>query len=106
MNGAPTNSGPLRMAGRAENTTVDIYHQPAGSPEFAKGRKKICTLPDVPERLGMVQWDDAVVLRRIAVPSRTIMKIGPQECRNFSNGVADEACGKDIPNHHIPIGME
>src|SRR5262245_60355112 len=106
MNGAPADGRPVPMARRTENTTVDIHHQSVGSPEFSEDRKKTSTLPDVPERLGMVQWDDAVVLRRIPIPSRTIVEIGPEECRNFSNCVGNEVSRNDIPNHHITVGME
>jgi len=94
------------MARRAENTTVDIHHQPGGSPKFSEDRIKILTLSDVPKRLGMVQWNDAVVLRRIPVPSRTIVEIGPEERRNFSNRIGDNIRGNDIPNHHIAVGTE
>src|SRR5262245_12440613 len=106
MNSAPADSRPVPMARRAENTTVDIHHQPGGSPKFSEDRIKILTLSDVPERLGMVQWDDAVVLRRIPVPSRAIVEIGPEERRNFSNCISDDVGGNDIPNHHVTVGME
>ena|SRR5215472_12800555 len=94
------------MARSTENTTVDIHHQSVGSPQFPEDRKKIFTLPNAPERLGMVQWNDAVVLRRIPVPSRTIVEIGPEERRNFSNRIGDNVRGNDIPNHHIAVGTE
>src|SRR5579872_2352937 len=54
----------------------------------------------------MMHRDDAVVLRRIAIPSRAVVKIGPQERRNLANSILDSGCRQDPSYHHVAFRME
>ena len=48
------------MDWRAKNASVDVHHEPWGSKEFGENLVEIRGLPDVPQRLGVVQRDNAV----------------------------------------------
>jgi hypothetical protein len=106
VNIASANGGPLWMARRPEKTAVDIDHQPMCSPEFAENLIEVRGLPDIPKRLGMMHRDDAVVLGRIAIPSRAVIEIGPEERRNLANSIVKGTFRNDVSYYHVAFRLE
>ena len=94
------------MARRPENTAVDIDHQPVIAPEVAEHLMEIRTLSDVPQRLGLMHGDDAVVLRRIAVPGPAVIQIGMDEGRNVARRILGEMPRNDVPDGQVTVRLE
>jgi hypothetical protein len=94
------------MHWRAEDAPVHIYREPRISKEFREDLIKSRGLSDVPQRLSMVQRDNAVELWGATVPGRTVGKVGSDERGNIASGAANDTQGNHISNDHVTFSME
>lgn len=91
---------------RAKDTTVDIYPELRSPMELGEDLVEIRTLPDIPQRLGMVQGNNAVEHRCAAIPRRTVRKVCAHEGGNLKNGVVRDGFRTYIADHQIAVGVE
>ena len=89
-----------------KDAPVYVYHEPLRSKEFREDLVKIRRLPDVPQRLSMVERYDTVELWGATVPGQAVGKIGADERGNIADSLANNTQRKHVSNDHITFGME
>jgi hypothetical protein len=106
MNGSVTSAGEIAMNRRSKNAPIDIHHEVTVTKEFSEYPIETRVLPNIPQRLGVVQGDDTVELRWAAIPGRAVRKVGANERRNLTYGITGHAPGNYISDHHVALGIE
>ena len=90
MNRSVASAGKIRMDRRAKNAPVDIQHQARTSKELGEDFVEIRALADVPQRLSVMQWDDAVELLWTSIPGPAIPEVGANECGDLADAIASQ----------------
>jgi len=96
----------VRTNGRAKDTAVDIDHEPRVTKEFREELVKIRALPDIPKRLGLVQWNNAVEDGGTAVSGGAIGKVGADERGDLARGIVRKRSGNYTPDDRVALVME
>ena len=103
MNIAITNLGMARMHWRPEQAAIDIHQQKRMAPKFGEDFVKTGALPEVPQRLRVMQRNHAVQHGRGVVPGCAILWIRTNESRDLACRVAREFRGNHIADHDVPV---
>jgi hypothetical protein len=86
---------------RAEDTAIDIHHEPTRRKEFCEDLVEVRALSDVPLRLSVVHGNNTVKLRWGAIPGRAVGKVSANKRGDLTNGATGDVFGNYFSNHHI-----
>ena len=106
MNGSVTDRGKVRMNGRTKNAAIDIDQQAWIGKELREDPVQIRRLPDIPQRLRMVQRDNSIQHRRTAIPGGAIGQVGAEECHDLSNRIRRNRRRDHVSDHHVAVVLE
>ena len=73
------------MHWRAKDTSIYVHHEARGSKELREQLVQVRALPNVPQRLRMVQRDNAVELGRAALPACAVRKVSANKRGDLTN---------------------